>query len=107
MKQAENSQEVERLEAWELMDQISEKRIAFELCFGEGALRARLQNIAVTELGRQRRRLGAMAPEQVRALEELVASTVERISEPIVEKVRELYASGEHEKARNWCSILG
>jgi hypothetical protein len=80
---------------------------AAEIVVAESALRQRLAAIAREEMLRRRARLGVITHEQERALEHLLVSAVERISNPIVERARLCYASGEIEKARKWCSIFG
>jgi hypothetical protein len=73
----------------------------------ESELRGRLRAIALAEMARQRRRLGALAPEQELALEELLVSTVERIYHPIIERLRVFRVRGEVEQAQAWSSIFG
>lgn len=53
-----------------------------------GALRHKLQDIARGELVRQRARLGALSPEQEKALEGLLMSTVNKISHPLLTQMR-------------------
>jgi hypothetical protein len=69
-------------------------------------LRSRLQNIALKEMARRRRSLGKMTSEQEHALEELLVSTIEKVSKPIFDKVQEFRVAGEVEKAFAWCSIF-
>lgn len=53
-----------------------------------GALRQKLQDIARAELERQRGRLGALSPEQEKAIEGLLMSTVNKISHPVLSQMR-------------------
>ncbi|HZG54257.1 MAG TPA: glutamyl-tRNA reductase, partial [Pyrinomonadaceae bacterium] len=52
------------------------------------ALRQKLEEIALAELKRQRTRLGELTPEQERAVEALLMSTVNKISHPIINRLR-------------------
>jgi glutamyl-tRNA reductase len=58
-----------------------------------GALRERLQGIAKSELARQRNRLGKLTPEQERAIESLMMSTVNKISHPLLRRLRQSIAA--------------
>ena len=87
--------------------QRSETKPAAEIAVAESALRDKLEAIAREEMLRSRARLGLITQEQERALEHLLVSMVEKISNPIVERARLYYAEGEIEKARRWCSVFG
>ena len=78
-----------------------------EIDAAELELRGRLQAIALGEMQRGRQRLGLMTTEQERAVEDVLLTAVERISNPIVQRARHCYALGEVDKARKWCSIFG
>lgn len=56
-----------------------------------GALRDKLQGIAKSELARQRSRLGPLTPEQERAIEAMLVSTVNKISHPLIRRMRQTY----------------
>ena len=58
-----------------------------------GALRERLQGIAKSELARQRNRLGKLTPDQERAIESLMMSTVNKISHPLLRRLRQSIAA--------------
>jgi glutamyl-tRNA reductase len=58
-----------------------------------GAMRDKMEEIARTELVRQRKRLGALTQEQEAAIESLLMSTVKKISHPILNQMRRLYES--------------
>jgi glutamyl-tRNA reductase len=60
-----------------------------------GALRQKLQDVARTELTRQRKRLGPLTKEQEAAVESLLMSTVNKISHPILNQMRRLYGTTE------------
>jgi glutamyl-tRNA reductase len=72
-----------------------------------GALRQKLQDIARDELKRQRPRLGQLSEEQERAIESLLVSTVNKISHPVIHRMRRSYDIGEEENIRAWREIFG
>ena len=71
-----------------------------------GALRRKFQEVARDELARQRNRLGALTPEQERAVESLLISTVNKISHPIIHHLRHSYDTGEDETMRAWREVF-
>jgi glutamyl-tRNA reductase len=60
-----------------------------------GALREKFQEMARTEMARQRKRLGPLTKDQEAAIESLLLSTVNKISHPILNQMRRLYETGE------------
>jgi glutamyl-tRNA reductase len=72
-----------------------------------GALREKLQEIARSEMTRQRQRLGPLTPEQERAIESLLMSTVNKISHPIIYRLKSSYDAGETDEAQAWRDIFG
>jgi glutamyl-tRNA reductase len=70
-----------------------------------GALRQKLQDIARSELGRQRNRLGPLSPEQENAIEALLMATVNKISHPVLSQVRRSY--NDPESIQAWRDIFG
>jgi glutamyl-tRNA reductase len=72
-----------------------------------GALRQKMQTIAREELARQRARLGQLTPEQEQAIEALLLSTVNKISHPVLHRLRTSYDSGDEENLRAWRDIFG
>jgi glutamyl-tRNA reductase len=72
-----------------------------------GALRQKLQDIARDQLKRQRGRLGQLTPEQEQAIEALLLSTVNKISHPLIHRMRRSYDSGDDENIRAWREIFG
>jgi glutamyl-tRNA reductase len=72
-----------------------------------GALRQKMQDIARDELARQRARLGQLTPEQEQAIEALLLSTVNKISHPVIHRLRSSYDSGDEENLRAWRDIFG
>src|SRR5919205_283383 len=62
-----------------------------------GALRQKMQRIAREEMKRQRSRLGPLTAEQERAIEALLISTVNKISHPVMHRMRHSYNTGEEE----------
>ena len=61
------------------------------------SLKERVRGVAFEEYGRQRARLGDLTPEQERAVERLLASTVNKISHPLIERLRRACDSGSAE----------
>jgi glutamyl-tRNA reductase len=62
-----------------------------------GAIRQKLQDIARDELARQRSRLGQLTLEQEQAIEALLISTVNKISHPVIHRLRRSHDAGEEE----------
>jgi glutamyl-tRNA reductase len=71
-----------------------------------GALRRKFQDVARDELARHRQRLGQLTPEQERAIEALLRSTVNKISHPIIHHLRRSYDTGEDEAMRAWREVF-
>ncbi|MBV9958630.1 MAG: glutamyl-tRNA reductase [Acidobacteria bacterium] len=71
-----------------------------------GALRRKMQDIARGELARQRNRLGQLTPEQERSIEALLISTVNKISHPVMHRIRRSYGMGDEESARMWRDLF-
>ncbi|HEY0099814.1 MAG TPA: glutamyl-tRNA reductase [Pyrinomonadaceae bacterium] len=71
------------------------------------ALRQKLEEIARNELARQRGRLGELTPEQERAVEALLISTVNKISHPIINRLRRSHDTGEEENLKAWRNTFG
>ena len=65
-----------------------------------GALREKLQDIARTEMERQRKRLGPLTKDQEAAIESLLMSTVNKISHPILNQMRRFYETSEPDAAQ-------
>jgi glutamyl-tRNA reductase len=72
-----------------------------------GALRQKMQEVARAEFERQRSRLGQLTPEQERAIEALLVSTVNKISHPVMDRLRRSYRSGNEENLQAWREIFG
>jgi glutamyl-tRNA reductase len=72
-----------------------------------GALRQKLHDIASNEMARQRQRLGELTPEQERAVESLLRSTVNKISHPIINRLKSSYDAGEYDAVKAWREIFG
>jgi len=62
-----------------------------------GALREKLQDVARTELQRQRKRLGPLTPDQEAAVEQLLMATVNKISHPVLNQMRRFYETSDTE----------
>lgn len=72
-----------------------------------GGLRQTLQDVARAELTRQRNKLGTLTPEQERAIEALLLSTVNKISHPVLSHMRRSYDAGDAEAIQAWRDIFG
>jgi glutamyl-tRNA reductase len=72
-----------------------------------GAVRQKLQDIARSEFGRQRSRLGEITPEQEQAIEALLVSTVNKISHPVLNHLRRSYDTGADETLQEWRDMFG
>lgn len=62
-----------------------------------GALRQKFQDLARTEMVRQRKSLGELTPEQEASIEQLLISTVNKISHPVLNQMRRFYESSDLE----------
>lgn len=62
-----------------------------------GSLRQKLQDVAKAELVRQRKRLGELTPDQEAAVEQLLMSTVNKISHPVLNQMRRFYEASDPE----------
>ncbi len=71
-----------------------------------GALRQKLQDIARAEMARQRSRLGTLTPEQEQAIESLLLSTVNKISHPLMNRMRRSYNAGDADSILAWREIF-
>jgi glutamyl-tRNA reductase len=71
-----------------------------------GKLRQKMQDIARSELSRQRHRLGQLTPEQERAVESLLISTVNKISHPVMHRLRRSFDMGDEENVRVWGDLF-
>ena len=72
-----------------------------------GALRQKLQQVARTEMERQRKRLGSLTPEQEAAIEALLLSTVNKISHPVLNQMRRSYEISDSETVQALRDIFG
>ncbi len=72
-----------------------------------GALKDRLRRIAREEFERQRPRLGDLTPEQEHAVEQLLMSAVNKISHPVIHRMRRSYDAGEETEVQAWRDIFG
>ncbi len=72
-----------------------------------GALRGKLEEIARGEYERQRARLGELTPEQEAAVQALLLSTVNKISHPVIHRLRRSYDTGEAQNVQVWRDIFG
>jgi len=71
------------------------------------ALRQKLEETARGELRRQRNRLGDLTPEQEKAVEALLMSTVNKISHPLINRLRRSHDTGEDENLKAWRDTFG
>jgi glutamyl-tRNA reductase len=72
-----------------------------------GALKEKLRHIAREEFERQRPRLGALTPEQEQAIEAMLMSAVNKISHPVIHRMRRSYDRGEDNEVQAWRDIFG
>ena len=72
-----------------------------------GALRQKMHGIARQELQRHRHRLGELTPEQEKAIESLLISTVNKISHPVMHRLRRSYDTGSEDNIQAWREIFG
>jgi glutamyl-tRNA reductase len=72
-----------------------------------GALKDKLRRIAHEEFERQRNRLGDLTPEQEQAIEAMLMSTVNKISHPVIHRMRRSYDAGEETEVQTWRDIFG
>ncbi|HSS21039.1 MAG TPA: glutamyl-tRNA reductase [Pyrinomonadaceae bacterium] len=72
-----------------------------------GALRNKLHDIARDELTRQRNRLGPLTPEQEKAIEALLVSTVNKVSHPLLSHMRRSFDASDAETIQAWRDIFG
>lgn len=72
-----------------------------------GALRQKMHEMARQELERQRHKLGPLTPEQEKAIESLLISTVNKISHPVMHRMRRSYDTGREENIQAWREIFG
>jgi glutamyl-tRNA reductase len=71
-----------------------------------GAIRGRMQNIARAEFSKQKNRLN-LTPEQEEAVEKLLLSTVNKISHPVMQGVRNVYDSGDEANVKSLLESFG
>lgn len=71
-----------------------------------GAIRRRMQEIARNEFSRNKNRLN-LTPEQEEAVEKLLLSTVNKISHPVMQGVRNAYDSGDEVNAKSLLESFG
>jgi glutamyl-tRNA reductase len=72
-----------------------------------GALKEKLRHIAREEFERQRSRLGELSPEQERAIEAMLMSAVNKISHPVIHRMRRSYDAGEEREVQAWREVFG
>ncbi len=66
------------------------------------SLKGRLHDIAGEELRRRRALLGPLSPEQERAVERMLASAVNKISHPLIQRLRHSLEEDDEESVRAW-----
>ncbi|HEX8068459.1 MAG TPA: glutamyl-tRNA reductase [Pyrinomonadaceae bacterium] len=71
-----------------------------------GALRQKMQEIARGEMQRQRNKLGALTPEQERAVEALLIATVNKIAHPVINRLRRSHETGDPANLQAWRDIF-
>ncbi|HEX6186354.1 MAG TPA: glutamyl-tRNA reductase [Pyrinomonadaceae bacterium] len=71
------------------------------------SLKERVRGVAFEEYSRQRARLGDLTPEQERAVERLLATAVNRVSHPLIQRLRRAFHAGDAEVVRAWGEGFG
>ncbi|HEX7175585.1 MAG TPA: glutamyl-tRNA reductase [Pyrinomonadaceae bacterium] len=71
------------------------------------SLKGKMRRIAEEEFRRQRARLGDLTPEQERAVEQMLAATVNRISHPLIERLRRSFDTGDAGSVGAWRVSFG
>jgi glutamyl-tRNA reductase len=102
-REAEHAEQIVECEVRQFAQTLRQSDIGPTL----GAVRRNLQEIARAELTRQRHRLGALSAEQERAIEALLMGTVNKISHPVIHKLRRSYEAGETEFVDSCRDIFG
>ncbi|HLM56039.1 MAG TPA: glutamyl-tRNA reductase [Pyrinomonadaceae bacterium] len=72
-----------------------------------GALKEKMRSIAQEEFRRQRARLGDLTPEQERAIEAMLLAAVNKISHPVINRLRQSHDTGDEENVKVWRDIFG
>ena len=72
-----------------------------------GALRQKLQDIARSEMNKQRNRLGTLTPDQEKAVESLLLATVNKISHPLLNHMRRSIDHTDSEALQAWRDVFG
>jgi glutamyl-tRNA reductase len=68
-----------------------------------GGVRQRMQDVARSEMMRQRGKLGDLTSEQERVLEQILISTVNKISHPLMQSLRNAHETGDVADVAAWC----
>jgi glutamyl-tRNA reductase len=71
-----------------------------------GALRQKFQDMARAEMARQRNRLGPLTPEQEKAIEALLLSAVNKISHPLIDRMRRSIEAADTESVQAWRDVF-
>jgi glutamyl-tRNA reductase len=71
-----------------------------------GALRQKFQDIARSEMARQRNRLGHLTPEQEKAVETLLLSAVNKISHPLIYRMRRSFDADDDDNIQAWRDLF-
>jgi glutamyl-tRNA reductase len=68
-----------------------------------GGVRKRMQDIARSEMDRQRNQLGELTPEQERAIELILIAAVNKVSHPLLQSLRTAHEFGDLADITAWC----
>lgn len=89
------------------VEQFNQKLRFMEIGSTVDALRCKLQRIADAEYERQRHRLGDLTPQQEQAVRALIEATINKISHPVIHRLRRSYETGEAENVQAWRDSFG
>lgn len=102
-REAVRAEEIVRAETAEFMRALRSLDIGPTI----GALKERVRGLAFEEYRLHRARLGELTPEQERAVERMLASTVNKISHPLIQRLRHAFDEKDAESFNAWGEGFG
>jgi glutamyl-tRNA reductase len=102
VREAERAENIVDAEVLRFEQSLREMDLGQEI----SAMKRRLEEIAQAELARQRRRLGELNPDQERAVEALLISTINKISHPIIQQMRRSFEAGQSDLSDIWLNAF-